>query len=71
MKCPKCGGKVNVMDTVHNTDLNEIYRERICEDCGHIFYTTEYEVVQNQAFEEDWAQYHRREYAHTKRRIEK
>lgn len=49
MRCPKCSGRVKVVDTT-NSEENEIYRKRKCLDCGHVFYTTEFEVEQTNAF---------------------
>lgn len=60
MKCPKCNGKLGVIDSVHNDRENETYRARQCKNCGHLFHTVEYEVIQNKRFEEDWAEFHRR-----------
>ena len=31
MKCPNCGKKLLVKDTVHNVANNEVYRKRVCE----------------------------------------
>lgn len=49
MKCPKCGGRVKVTDTTNSAE-NEIYRKRACLVCGHVFYTTEFEVEQTNGF---------------------
>lgn len=68
MVCPKCNGDVKAIDNVDNPKENEIYRARKCINCGHIFYTVEYEVIQNQRFAVDWAANHR---FHTKPRKEK
>ena len=59
MKCPKCNGPLRVLDTVQNDRENEIYRARKCIECGHTFFTVEYEVIENQRFAEDWAEGHR------------
>lgn len=59
MVCPKCNGKVTVIDTVQDTDNNEIYRKRKCCNCEYIFYTTEFEVRKTPQFKEDWGKYHR------------
>lgn len=59
MVCPKCKSeKVRVNDTVHTPD-NEIYRERKCDCCGYVFYTTEFQVEVNEKFEDEWYMYHR------------
>ena len=59
MICPKCGCEARAIDTVHNHQENETYRAKKCVKCGHIIYTVEYEVIQNQRFAEDWADAHR------------
>jgi len=58
MKCPKCGHEAKALETVHNHKENETYRAKKCVNCGHIIYTVEYEVIQNQRFAEDWAEAH-------------
>lgn len=42
MNCPKCGGKT----TVHGSyaDCESVQRRRLCKECGHVFFTAEYEV---------------------------
>lgn len=60
MICPKCKGKVTVTDTVNNNEGNETLRERTCNVCGHIFYTTEYITYLDQAFQDDWKKYYRK-----------
>ena len=59
MMCPNCGGKTRVADRVDNTWDDEIYRERVCTECHHIFYTAEIEVEKNEQFKEKWYKYHR------------
>jgi transcriptional regulator NrdR family protein len=59
MICPRCGAKVRVLDVVHNTEENEIYRKRKCEDCELVFYTTEYEIRSDARFRSDWYKYRR------------
>lgn len=56
MKCPKCKGIVKVIATV-DVSCNEIYRERECRECGHKFYTAEFEVEPNKRFRREWALY--------------
>lgn len=39
MECPKCGGKLRVLD---NTSLDGVtYRKRRCNECGKVIWTTE------------------------------
>ena len=59
MVCPRCGGKIGVVDSVHNTDENEIYRKRKCKDCELIFYTTEFTIRRDEKFIREWYRYHR------------
>jgi transcriptional regulator NrdR family protein len=60
MTCPKCNGKIQVSDTVHNEKENEIMRKRDCRRCGYQFFTIEYEVIVNQKFLEEWDIHHRK-----------
>lgn len=60
MKCPKCGSeKVPVKDNVNNNTYNEVYRRRACANCGHNFYTVEFEVEANKRFKDEWKQHSR------------
>lgn len=59
MKCPKCKGRVAVKDTV-NVFWNEVYRQRKCLECGHVFYTAEFEVEPNAQFRKEWHLYHKK-----------
>ena len=58
MNCPECNGKTTVNDYVKMEDEN--YRKRICVCCGHTFFTTEFEVENNEKFKNAWRRYHRR-----------
>lgn len=64
MTCPKCGGKLMVLDNVKNTDENEIYRRKVCNECGDVLFTVEYEVESNEEFKKTWNKYSR--YAYSK-----
>lgn len=44
MTCPKCGGKLLVVDTRHDTKENETYRQKECASCHTYIYSVEYEV---------------------------
>lgn len=44
MKCPNCGGKTGVVETIYNPDANEIYRRRRCSECKQIVRTVEFEI---------------------------
>ena len=54
MVCPKCGGKTHVRDNSGNKDTNENYRQRVCKECGHRFYTVEFEVEEDKLFKKSW-----------------
>lgn len=41
MNCPVCGESTNIIGSKSACD--SVYRKRICAECGHIFYTEEYE----------------------------
>ena len=60
MNCPKCGDESGVINGAFNHKQNERYRQRKCKSCGHVFYTTEFEVEYTQSFAYDfWYVYHR------------
>lgn len=62
MKCPKCGGKAIVKNTLHNEE-NETYRKIECTratTCGHVFYTIEYEVEYDDKLKKELAKCERR-----------
>ena len=59
MKCPKCGGKTRVTDNVNIISTNERYRQRTCKECGHKFYTVEFEVEDDEQFRKTWIKNHR------------
>lgn len=48
MVCPKCGGKVLVIDTAGERN-NTVYRRRKCTVCGHSFFTKEALVSSEEA----------------------
>lgn len=54
MKCPKCGAKTRVVETRSEDIYNETYRKHKCENCGHVFYTREFEVAFNNMFQKFW-----------------
>ena len=53
MKCPECNGNTTVVLPLTN-DENEIYRFRKCKECGHKFYTIEFEVDRDAHFKKEW-----------------
>lgn len=53
MICPECSGKLNVVDTVRDTE--EVYRRRKCSVCGRLVYTRESEVYPNAVYRSNWA----------------
>lgn len=59
MKCPKCGGKIIVIDIVQDDDDNKTYRKRKCLNCDHIFFTTEFEAERTYLFINNWQKKHR------------
>lgn len=55
MNCPKCDSPMVFVNRINeNTKDREIYKEKICLNCGHRSYTVEYEVVENKAFWDAW-----------------
>lgn len=61
MTCPRCEGKVGVIDNTSNPNTNENYRLRKCLECGKKFYTIEMEVETNKEFLDLWYRNHRHE----------
>ena len=59
MTCPKCNGKLIMLDNSHNDELNETYRRKKCSDCGHVIHTTEFEVDWDETFKKEWSKYYR------------
>lgn len=45
MKCPKCGGKLGVIDTF--SEGTSVYRRRKCKECGYLCYSVENIVPYN------------------------
>ena len=45
MDCSRCGGRTKVLDS--RSVEEGTFRKRICEGCGRIFYTSEYEDDQD------------------------
>ena len=44
MVCPKCKNpKTKVKDSRILTEI--VYRKRVCEKCGYVFNTSEYEII--------------------------
>lgn len=41
MDCSRCGGRTKVLDS--RSVEEGTFRKRICEGCGRVFYTAEYE----------------------------
>lgn len=57
MKCPKCtSNQIKKVKTV-SVPWNEDYRKKKCLNCGHIFYTAEFEVEPNKRFRREWELY--------------
>ena len=50
--CEKCRGNLRVKDVRHGD--GEIYRKRICDSCGAVTYTVEYQVEETKTFLDTW-----------------
>lgn len=59
MTCPKCKGKVHEVCAV-NVSWNETYRQKKCNECGHIFFTVEFEAEANSRFKREWNRYYKK-----------
>ena len=53
-KCSKCGGTMYVNHTVLDDANNELYRRRVCRDCGNAVFTIEYELDDTEQVREVW-----------------
>lgn len=61
MICEKCGSKdVKVIDVVHNNDAYEVYRKKVCKNCGRTFYTIEFEIEADADFLDSWSENYRK-----------
>ena len=58
MTCPVCGGKNDVVYSVK--DCESIHRKRECKECGHIFYTAEYDAPSPDEFKRVMNEYNNR-----------
>lgn len=55
MFCKRCKTKMVTTVSKYNDTEQELYRRRVCPNCGHAMYTVEFEAEQNDRFEEDWS----------------
>ena len=53
MKCPNCGGKLYVVNTLPYED--QIYRQRKCKSCGDTPWSIEYIVEKNDILKKEVA----------------
>ena len=53
MKCPNCGGKLYVVNTLPYED--QIYRQRKCKSCGDTPWSIEYIVEKNDTLKKEVA----------------
>ena len=51
MKCPNCGGRLYVVNSLPYED--QIYRQRKCKSCGYMPWSIEYIVEENEALKEE------------------
>lgn len=65
MICPNCGGKIQVVETRHDLNSNETYRQKECLHCRHIIYSVEYEVF-SESIKDIWKSLERRSQWHRK-----
>lgn len=54
----KCGSKMSVADVVKTED--EIYRKRVCKDCGKVIFTLEFEIEYDENVSRIWNDNYRR-----------
>ena len=51
MKCPNCGGRLHVVNSLPYED--QIYRQRKCKSCGYMPWSIEYIVEKNEALKKE------------------
>lgn len=56
MVCPLCGEKMLSERTIHIAH-NELFRKRKCKNCGHTFYTVEFQAQLSESFKKEWNQH--------------
>lgn len=59
MLCPKCKNATAVCDTRFDDKENEIFRRRVCKECGHDFYTVEFDIEATEKFSNMWKRLYR------------
>ena len=52
--CPKCGGKSESCGIVHKKKKKETNRKSSWLECGHVFYTVEFDVPPTKRLLRDW-----------------
>ena len=61
MICEKCGSKdVKTVETRHNDESYETYRQKVCRGCGRTFYTLEFEIEPDADFMDSWCSNYRK-----------
>lgn len=59
MNCPKCNKEFLTVRDCVNVSHNEIFRKKVCLNCGFTMFTAEFEVEPNERFLREWRRYHR------------
>ena len=54
MICPKCKSKAKTVAGAINKEHDEVYRKRVCTECGYKFYTVEFPVEPNIQFKDEF-----------------
>ena len=53
MRCPKCDFMTRIT-SMTVSDENEVYRRRKCCECGHKFFTIEFEIEETEQLKQEW-----------------
>lgn len=53
MNCPKCNEKIGVTGT-RTSPNNNVYRRRVCQYCGHSYFTVERPIEDTPKFRRFW-----------------
>lgn len=60
MTCPDCNSRLYITDNVLDTDNNELYRKRVCKQCGKELYTIEFQIDIDENLRNNWKKFYRR-----------
>lgn len=60
MNCPKCKQAKSKTIDIALSDHDELYRQKVCAECGEIYFTVEFIVEDSDFVRKEFAKYHRK-----------